>query len=126
MIGPPINERDPKRQLRAAGSKKEAAFLAAWAKTGMPAPEREYPFAKEFGRKWRFDFCWPSEKVAVEIEGGAWSGGRHTRGSGFKKDAEKYNAGVSLGYRILRYPEGNWDEVAEEVAKVLCGLPLVE
>lgn len=66
----------------------------------IPHPEREYKFAP--GRKWRFDFAWPEQKVAVEIEGGIWSHGRHVRGSGFSADCEKYNAAASLGWRVLR------------------------
>lgn len=54
-------------------------------------------------RKWRFDFCWPEEKIAVEVEGGTWSGGRHTTGAGFKKDCEKYNHAALLGYRVFRF-----------------------
>ena len=62
--------------------------------------EREYKFHPT--RKWRFDFAWPLEKFAVEIEGGVWSGGRHTRGKGFIEDCIKYNEAVMLGWRVIR------------------------
>jgi very-short-patch-repair endonuclease len=62
---------------------------------------REYHFHPL--RKWRFDFADAKNKIAVELEGGVWVEGRHNRGSGFTKDAEKYNEAASLGWRILRY-----------------------
>ncbi len=52
--------------------------------------KREYTFARP--RRWRFDFAWPDEMVAVECEGGIYSRGRHVRPQGFLKDLEKYNA----------------------------------
>lgn len=67
---------------------------------GLPRPDREYLFHPT--RKWRFDFCWPEAKVALEIDGGVWSKGRHTRGSGFIKDMEKLNEAAILGYRVIR------------------------
>ncbi len=54
-------------------------------------------------RKWRADFAIPSAKLLIEVDGGAWSGGRHTRGAGFIADQEKTNAAACLGYRVLRY-----------------------
>lgn len=82
-------------------SKAEEEF-ALHLRADCVAHEREYPFAKSIGRKWRADFfVYPD--LLVEIEGGAWSGGRHTRGSGFTKDIEKYNCATHLGYRLLRY-----------------------
>jgi hypothetical protein len=62
--------------------------------------EREYSFHDK--RRWRFDFAWPDLMLAVEIEGGTWSGGRHTRGAGFRKDAEKYNTATIGGWRVLK------------------------
>lgn len=66
---------------------------------GLPMPEAEYKFHAT--RKWRFDFCWPEAKVALEVQGGIWSGGRHSRGSGLVKEHEKLNAAAHAGYRIF-------------------------
>lgn len=65
-----------------------------------PPAEREYRFHPD--RRWRFDFCWPEQMVAVEVEGGVWNNGRHTRGSGFVADLSKYNEAALLGYTVLR------------------------
>ena len=52
-------------------------------------------------RKWRFDYAWPAQRVALEVEGGCWVNGRHSRGSGKIKDMEKYSAAAVLGWRLL-------------------------
>lgn len=66
-------------------------------------PVREHPFDPHgTGRKWRFDFAWPEWKVAVEVEGGTWSQGRHTRGSTFEAELDKYNAAALAGWLVLR------------------------
>ena len=67
------------------------------------SPLREFHFA--LPRKWRFDFAFPLEKIAVEVEGGIFSrvAGAHTRGKHFESDCEKYNTAVKLGWRVLRY-----------------------
>lgn len=69
----------------------------------IPTPVAEYKFAKEMKRQFRFDYCYPEKKIAIEIEGGVWINGRHNRPSGFIKDMEKYNIACLLGYRILRF-----------------------
>lgn len=69
-------------------------------KHGIPEPNTEYRFHPK--RKWRFDFAWVPYKVALEVEGGAFTQGRHTRGKGFIADMEKYNEATILGWRILR------------------------
>lgn len=53
-------------------------------------------------RRWRFDYCIPKYKIAIEVEGGIWISGRHNRASGFVKDIEKYNNATMLGYRLLK------------------------
>lgn len=72
-----------------------------WGVYGLPTPEKEYRFHST--RRWRFDFAFVDKKIGVEIEGGVWSGGRHTRGSGFLGDMEKYNEAQKLGWRIFRF-----------------------
>lgn len=57
-------------------------------------------------RLWRFDFCLPDYMIAIEIEGGVWTQGRHTRGAGAIKDMEKYNEAVLYGWRLLRFVPG--------------------
>jgi hypothetical protein len=65
-------------------------------------PDREYRFCE--GRKWAFDFAFPKEMVAIEIEGGTKFGkSRHSRGSGFEGDCEKYNTATRLGWKVYRY-----------------------
>jgi len=83
-------------------SQLEEQLLTLIREAGLPEPEREYRFHPD--RKWRFDLCWPGGWVAIEVEGGVWIRGRHTRGSGFVKDCEKYNEAAILGWCVLRVP----------------------
>ncbi len=53
-------------------------------------------------RRWRFDYAIPEHKIAVEVEGGVWTQGRHTRPRGFLGDMDKYNTATALGWRVLR------------------------
>lgn len=86
------------------GSAKEALnrikFLRLCEEEKLPVPHYEFKFHPT--RKWRWDFCWPEQMVALEIEGGLFVGGRHARGSGIAKDMEKSSAAASLGWRLLR------------------------
>jgi very-short-patch-repair endonuclease len=53
-------------------------------------------------RRWRFDFAFPDEKIAVEVEGGTWVNGAHSRGKHFESDCEKYGEAAVLGWTVLR------------------------
>ena len=79
----------------------------------------EHPFYP--GRRWRIDFAVIDLKIGIEIEGGVWSGGRHTRGKGFIDDMEKYNAAVTLGWVILRFTPQDLNKITtfETVKKVV-------
>lgn len=77
-------------------------FLKILKAKGLPAPIPEYPFSKPLGRKHRADYCWPAHMVILEVDGGVWSGGRHTRGAGWLNDTEKMWLAAQLGYRWVR------------------------
>ena len=75
---------------------------------GIPY-EREFRFAPP--RRWRADFyLWPwafvetdfPPRILVEIDGGGYVAGRHSRGKGMEDDAEKQSAAAILGYRVIR------------------------
>ena len=63
--------------------------------------EQEFKFHPK--RKWRADFHLVEKMILIEVEGGIWSNGRHTRGKGYLGDLEKYNAATMLGYQLLRF-----------------------
>ena len=79
----------------------EQAFLTRWKQLGYPDVwQREYrPFD---ARRFRFDLAAPAPHfVAVEVDGGTWSGGRHVRGSGFDSDCLKHNLATAAGWRVF-------------------------
>lgn len=61
---------------------------------------KEYKFHPV--RKWRFDYALPSALVALEVEGGVWTGGRHISPKGFLNDVEKYNTATLMGWAVYR------------------------
>jgi very-short-patch-repair endonuclease len=63
-------------------------------------PVREYRFMPP--RRFRFDFAFPDSKVALELEGGTWIGGRHNRGQGYENDCEKYSEAAIRGWKVIR------------------------
>ena len=79
----------------------EDALATLMELAGVPMPKREYRFDPK--RRSRFDFAWPDLRLAVEVEGGSWTQGRHTRGLGFSNDMEKYNRAALQGWIVLRY-----------------------
>lgn len=76
-------------------------FYAGIESEGLPVPVAELEFSSN--RKFRFDFAFPSHKLAIEFEGGVWIEGAHNRGKGFVKDMEKYNLACVHGWRLLRF-----------------------
>lgn len=76
-----------------------AQFMLSLRAAGLPAPIDEFRFAAP--RRWRFDFAWPEYNLALEIQGGIWIGGRHSRGATLVKEWEKLNTAAELGWRVV-------------------------
>lgn len=67
---------------------------------GYPKPEEEYYFHPD--RKFRADRAYPHRKILIEVEGGIYTQGRHTRPEGYTRDCEKYSWASIMGYMIIR------------------------
>lgn len=112
------------KQLAKKGSKErlEMLFLEAWRRLfrNLPHPTMQHRFHPV--RKWRWDFSWNEEKLAVEIQGGSYIHGGHNRAGPQQKDYEKQRAAVSMGWRVLPFNTADMrdpDAVVTEVAMIL-------
>ena len=65
----------------------------------LSAPVFEYKFHAT--RKWRIDIAWPDNRLAVEVQGGIFVQGRHSRGAAMLKEWEKLNTLAGMGWRVL-------------------------
>lgn len=96
-----------------AKAKREKLEAALWQQIKAECPlealgcERQFKFHPK--RKWALDFAFPvmtedglKPWIAVEVDGGTWTGGRHTRGAGYAADCEKLNEAACLGWTVLR------------------------
>jgi len=82
-------------------SELERAFETRWRQLHpeLPMPVQQYRGIP--GRKFRFDMCWRGPMVVVELQGGTWSRGRHTRGQGYENDCEKLNLAQMHGWMVF-------------------------
>lgn len=83
----------------ATPSKGEECLAAALEADPLPGWDliRQYKF--DSTRRWTFDFAWPSQKLAIEVEGQY-----HRTHKGQKADGDKFNEAVRQGWRVLRTP----------------------
>jgi very-short-patch-repair endonuclease len=70
-------------------------------------------------RRWRFDYCIPERKIAIEYEGLFSQKSRHTTITGFSRDCEKYNAATLLGWRVLRYTAATYKKAPADLVEAL-------
>lgn len=71
------------------------------------------------GRRWRWDLV--VADIAIEVDGGGFVAGRHSRGTGMENDAQKMNAATLAGYRVLRFTPAMIDsgEAVETIQRAL-------
>jgi len=75
-------------------------LLLALTGAGLPLPAPEYRFHAT--RRWRFDFAWIEERVALEIDGGTYqANSAHRSVKDSLKDMDKFNAATALGWRVI-------------------------
>lgn len=97
---PKAREAQKKKKItKPKPSPTDAFTLLCKSELGMECV-KEYKFHPV--RKWRFDYAIPSALVALEVEGGVWTGGRHINPKGFLNDMEKYNAATLMGWAVYR------------------------
>ncbi len=82
---------------------------------GLPKPVDEYVFHPT--RKWRLDYAWPDAKVALEVHGATYSGGRHVTGTGFAKDREKMNEAQLAGWIVIECTTDNIGQIREWIER---------
>jgi hypothetical protein len=75
----------------------EELFLRQVRGCDVPEPESQWRFLHN--RRFRFDFAWPKNKLALEIQGGYYSNGRHNRDP--IADAKKANIAGLHGWTII-------------------------
>jgi very-short-patch-repair endonuclease len=97
----------PRPRPRSEAEERLAEALAADAIPGWDLT-REYRFHPE--RRWRFDFAFPSVKLAVEVDGRG-----HFRGK-MSTDYDKQNEATRLGWRVLRFQSGQKRKATEWAA----------
>lgn len=87
----------------------------------MGIPEPVYELKYHPTRKWRWDLCWPDKLVALEVNGGIFIRGRHSRGAALLKEWEKLNTAASLGWRVLFCQPADLctNDMAEVIIKTL-------
>lgn len=80
-------------------SQLEVDFAQIWVATYPDLNlHTEYKFSR---RRFRFDFCCPESKVAIELQGGIWQAkSGHNTGQGIASDYEKLNLAQSLGWQV--------------------------
>lgn len=94
-------------------------------RSGVPY-ELEYRFAKP-DRQWRSDVAWVAARVALEIDGGTWSYGRHNRASSILADMEKGNGYARRGWLVFHAPwewleGGKRDRSAQLIADIAAAI----
>lgn len=62
--------------------------------------EQEFKFHPV--RKWRADFLITGYSILIEVEGGVFVNGGHSRGKAYTNNCEKYNTAATMGYYVIR------------------------
>ena len=115
----PLKIAKPKTSSVRKRSPAEQKFVDYW-ETLYPNIDlhEEHKFLKD--RKFRFDFAHLPSKIAIEINGGNWIGGRHTNALALNKEYEKFNLAAMEGWRMFVLSPGMiGEEWLEAIAQAI-------
>src|SRR6187455_3881784 len=95
----PKSSRRPAYWPAGVDSELEMMLYTRLQHAGLPTGVGQHPVVT--GRQFRFDRAWPDHMVAVEVQGGVWTNGAHSRGSGVQRDCLKLSMAAAVGWRVL-------------------------
>lgn len=70
-------------------------------------------------RKFKFDYAHLKLRIAVEIEGGIYTGTGHAKTGRYLSDMEKYNDAQIRGWIVLRYGHGQEKLIADDIKRAI-------
>lgn len=92
-------------------------ILIDWSQKKCLELYEEFFFVSDRG--WRFDWCLPQLKVAIEYEGGIHNpNGDHRSVKGISRDISKYNRAGQEGWQVLRFTTLNYKTLIDELNKL--------
>lgn len=111
-----LEARDPRQAP--TESPLEDEIVAVLRRFGLPEPVRQHPVPRPGRKPLRLDIAYPAELIDIEGDGLRW----HTSTDDLRRDRERANFLVTLGYVILRFTRDDIRrrpaEVAAQVEKV--------
>jgi len=90
-----IRARDPSRPVE---SEIETALFRLLGRAGLPRPVLQFVVRTRTGRR-RLDFAYPDRRLAIEMDGYSFHGGRRA----FESDRVRQNELEELGWNVLRF-----------------------
>ena len=82
----------------------QSRFVALCEAEGIEAPVPEYRFHPT--RKWRSDYAFVGARILMEVDGGLFINGGHSRGKARENDYSKDANALIMGWRVLRVSTG--------------------
>lgn len=89
--------------------------LLCWTMEKCVGLEEEYRFDEV--RRWRFDWCIPALKLAIEYNGVFSDKSRHLTAVGHTGDLNKLNAAQAQGWKVIQLSPLNYKELLTELNK---------
>jgi hypothetical protein len=94
----------------------ESRVIASLARAGLPLPVRQHRIERHDGRTAFIDLCYPTQRIAIEVDG--WR--VHGQRAAFDADRVRANELVVLGWSLLRFTSAmRDDQICATVARAL-------